>query len=55
MGQARLKNARFFVVQGKYEEAEQNTRIAMSLFSRAEDLDGLIELEALMESLANRS
>jgi hypothetical protein len=55
MGQARIKQARFFVVQGKYEDAERIIRVAMSLFSRAEDLDGLTELESLMESIAQRN
>ena len=55
MGQARLKQAKLCVVQGKYDAAEQNIRVAMSLFSRAEDLDGLTELETLMESLALRN
>ncbi len=55
MGQARLKQARFFVVQGKYEEARTVIRIARSLFDHANDAKGLEQADRLIESLARSS
>ncbi len=52
MGTARLKQARFFVVQGKYEEARNAIRIARALFSKANDSKGLEQADKLIESLA---
>ncbi len=54
MGQARLKQARFLVVQGKYEDAQHVVRIARFLFMKAEDKNGLAEVGKLVDSLAKR-
>ena len=54
MGNARLKQARFLVVQGKYEDAQHIVRISRFLFMKAEDKDGLIEVGKLVDSLAKR-
>lgn len=54
MGNARLKQARFLVVQGKYEDAQHVVRISRFLFMKAEDKDGLIEVGKLVDSLAKR-
>ncbi|TFG09431.1 hypothetical protein EU538_05050 [Candidatus Thorarchaeota archaeon] len=51
MGHARLKQARFFVVQGKYDEASRIGSIARSLFSKAEDESGLKEVSRLVDSM----
>ncbi len=55
MGSARIKQARFFVVQGKYEEAQKVVRIARSLFLKADDTTGLTEVNKLVDSLARRN
>ncbi len=52
MGAARLKQARFLVVQGKNEAAMKELRIARSLFTRAGDSTGLEETSKLVDSLA---
>ncbi|MHA1806846.1 MAG: hypothetical protein ACTSX2_04675 [Candidatus Thorarchaeota archaeon] len=52
MGNSRLKQARFFVVQGKYEQARKVIRIARALFTRANDEKGLDQSDKLIESLA---
>ncbi|MCF2138164.1 MAG: hypothetical protein K9W43_13115 [Candidatus Thorarchaeota archaeon] len=52
MGNSRLKQARFFVVQGKYEQARKVIRIARALFTRAHDEKGLEQSDKLIESLA---
>ncbi len=52
MGAARLKQARFFVVQGKPEEAMKAVRKARSLYEKADDKKGLKEVLKLVESLA---
>ncbi|MFO7836453.1 MAG: hypothetical protein R6V83_07355 [Candidatus Thorarchaeota archaeon] len=52
MGEARLKQARFFVVQGNDEKAQEILRIARSLFKKTEDEDGLKQVEKLVDSLA---
>lgn len=54
MGQARLKQARFFVVQAKYDKAQDIVRIARSLFQKAGDLEGIEELDTLAGSIASR-
>ena len=52
MGAARLKQARFLVVQGKNDLAMKELRIARSLFTRAGDSTGLEETSKLVDSLA---
>jgi hypothetical protein len=52
MGAARLKQARFLVVQGKNDLAMKELRIARSLFTRAGDSTGLDETSKLVDSLA---
>jgi transcription elongation factor Elf1 len=52
MGEARLKQARFFVVQGKPDEAMKAVRKARSLYEKADDKKGLKEVLKLVESLA---
>ena len=52
MGAARMKQARFFVVQGKYEEAQKIVRVARSLFMKAGDDGGIAEVSKLVDSLA---
>ncbi len=54
MGAARVKQARFFVVQGKYDEAQKTVRIARSLYMKADDSAGLAEVSKLVDSLARR-
>jgi len=55
MGSARIKQARFFVVQGKYDEAQKIVRIARSMFIKAGDDAGVAEINKLVDSLAKRS
>lgn len=55
MGNARLSQARFFIVQGKYPEAKEVLRIAGSLFAKAEDNNGLTLVRRLFESLQRES
>ncbi len=55
MGGARLKQARFLVVQGKYEDARHVVRISRFLYMKAEDRDGLAEVGKLVDSLAKKS
>jgi hypothetical protein len=52
MGAARLKQARFFVVQGKSDRANESLRIARSLYLKAGDETGLNETKKLIDSLA---
>jgi hypothetical protein len=52
MGAARLKQARFFVVQGKPEMAMNSVRKARALYEKADDKKGLKEVLKLVESLA---
>ncbi len=54
MAAARMKQARFFVVQGKYDEAQKIVRIARSLYTKANDDSGLAEVGKLVDSLARR-
>jgi hypothetical protein len=51
MGEARLKQARFYVVQGKYEEAKRVISIARGLFTKADDDSGLAQADKLANSL----
>ena len=55
MGSARIKQARFFVVQGKYDEAQKIVRIARSMYVKAGDDSGVAEVNKLVDSLARRS
>jgi hypothetical protein len=55
MGQARLKQARFFVVQAKYVDAKRVVDLARELFERAKDERGLKELEKLIGSIKGKS
>ncbi|MBY8997302.1 MAG: hypothetical protein KGD60_06190 [Candidatus Thorarchaeota archaeon] len=52
MGAARLKQARFFVIQGKPDESMKAVRKARSLYEKADDTKGLKEVLKLVESLA---
>jgi hypothetical protein len=52
MGAARLKQARFLVVQGKSDRANESLRIARSLYKKAGDETGLNETKRLIDSLA---
>ena len=52
MGAARLKQARFFVVQGYPDNAMQAVRKARALYEKADDKKGLKEVLKLVESLA---
>ncbi len=52
MGHARLKQARFFVVQGKDDDAMRSVRIARFLFEKAKDKGGLKEVLRLVDSMA---
>ncbi len=52
MGAARLKQARYLVVQGKSDEARRVVRIARGLFVKANDENGVSETQRLIDSLA---
>lgn len=52
MGEARLKQARYFVVQGNKDDAMKAVRKARSLYEKADDKKGLKEVLKLVESLA---
>ena len=52
MGAARLKQARFFVVQGKPDLAMDAVRRARAFYEKADDKKGLKEVLKLVESLA---
>ncbi|MFW9931753.1 MAG: zinc ribbon domain-containing protein [Candidatus Thorarchaeota archaeon] len=54
MGAARVKQARFYVVQGKYDEAQKIVRIARALYLKADDQSGIAEVSKLVDSLARR-
>lgn len=54
MGAARMKEARYFVVQGKYKEAQKIVRVARSLYMKAGDDGGIAEVTKLVDSLARR-
>jgi hypothetical protein len=55
MGNARLSQARFFIVQGKYAEARNVLNIAGGLFTKAEDTNGLTLAQRLLDSLQRES
>jgi hypothetical protein len=52
MGAARLKQARYLIVQGKSDEARKIVRIARGLFVKGNDENGLSETKRLIDSLA---
>ncbi len=52
MAEARLKQARFFVVQGKYEDAQRIIGIANALFEKAGDENGKAQADKLLRSLS---
>ncbi|MFX0045385.1 MAG: hypothetical protein ACFE8Z_06030 [Candidatus Hermodarchaeota archaeon] len=52
MGAARLKQARYLVVQGKSDDARRVVRIARGLFVKAGDENGVLETQRLIDSLA---
>lgn len=54
MGAARLKQARFFVVQGKGQDALRVIRMAHGLYSKAGDDKGLAEVKKIIETLAKK-
>ncbi|MHA2085962.1 MAG: hypothetical protein ACXAAP_15185 [Candidatus Thorarchaeota archaeon] len=54
MGAARLKDARFFLVQGKYEEAQKIVRIARAFYVKANDNEGVAQVDQVVESIARR-
>ncbi len=51
MGEERLKQARFFVVQGQYEAATKALNIAKALFTKAGDNGGISMANKLADSL----
>ncbi len=55
MAAARLKQARFLVVQGKAAEASEMLEIARALFTKAGDEDGVRETTQLIDSLTRLS
>ncbi|MGY5873410.1 MAG: zinc-ribbon domain-containing protein [Candidatus Thorarchaeota archaeon] len=54
MGDARLKQARFFVVQGKGNDALRIIRMAHALYAKAADTRGLDEVKKIIETLAKK-
>ncbi|MBN2230972.1 MAG: zinc ribbon domain-containing protein [Candidatus Thorarchaeota archaeon] len=52
MAAARMKQARFFIVQGKGEDALRIVRMANALYTKANDKIGLQEIRKLIETLA---
>jgi len=54
MGSARLKQARFFIVQGKYNQAQKIVRVARALYQKAGDTEGVAEIDRIVESLGQR-
>jgi hypothetical protein len=54
MAAARMKQARFFIVQGKGDEALRVVRIANALYTKAGDKIGLQEVRKLIETLAKK-
>ncbi|MHA1480523.1 MAG: hypothetical protein ACTSQZ_03770 [Candidatus Thorarchaeota archaeon] len=55
MGSARLKQARFFIVQGKYNQAQKIVRVARALYQKAGDTEGVAEIDRIVESLVQRA
>jgi len=54
MAAARMKQARFFIVQGKGDEALRVVRIANALYTKAGDKIGIQEIRKLIETLAKK-
>jgi hypothetical protein len=54
MAAARMKQARFFIVQGKGNEALRVVRIANALYTKAGDKIGVQEVRKLIETLAKK-
>ncbi|TFG32078.1 zinc ribbon domain-containing protein [Candidatus Thorarchaeota archaeon] len=54
MGAARLKQARFFIVQGKGHDALRIIRMAHALYTKAGDNKGLSEVKKIIETLAKK-
>ena len=55
MAAARLKQTRFFIVQGKGNDAIRIVRIAHALYTKAGDDRGLDEVKKIIETLAKKS
>jgi len=55
MAAARLKQARFFIVQGKGNDALRIVRIAHALYTKAGDDIGVNEVKKIIETLAKRT
>jgi len=54
MDAARLKQTRFFIVQGKGHEALRIVRLAHALYTKAGDNNGLDEVKKIIETLAKK-
>ncbi|MCK4567631.1 MAG: hypothetical protein KAU48_10010, partial [Candidatus Thorarchaeota archaeon] len=54
MAAARLKQTRFFIVQGKGHEALRIVRLAYALYTKAGDNNGLDEVKKIIETLAKK-
>ena len=54
MAAARMKQARFFIVQGKGDEALRVVKIAYALYNKAGDKIGIQEIRKLIDTLAKR-
>jgi hypothetical protein len=55
MGNARIKQARYLLVQGRENDAIGIAKIARVLFEKANDGDGLAQIEQLADSLSSGS
>lgn len=55
MGNARMKQARYLIVQGRENDAITIAKIARVLFEKANDGDGLAQIEQLADSLSGGS
>ena len=55
MAAARLKQTRFFIVQGKGNEALRIVRLAHALYTKAGDNFGLDEVKKIIETLAKKA
>jgi predicted nucleic acid-binding Zn-ribbon protein len=55
MGDARLKQARYFILQGKNADAKRVTDVARALYDKAADKKGLAEAKKLADSLVKKS
>ncbi len=54
MAAARIKQTRFFIVQGKGHEALRIVRLAHALYTKAGDNNGLDEVKKIIETLAKK-